>query len=94
VHLRRRQADAVVLDHRVDHVVDQFLHDRTGDLRAIDRPGLSPEDRVAHPRDLQNRHLVGIILSVPCQRWICIRTTSRMVIGSARGAGARSSGGC
>ena len=25
VHLRRRQADAVILDHRLDHVVDQLL---------------------------------------------------------------------
>ena len=27
VHLRRRQPDAVVLVHRLDHVVDQLLHD-------------------------------------------------------------------
>ena len=28
VDLRRRQPDAVVLDHRLDHVVDELLDDR------------------------------------------------------------------
>ncbi len=32
VHLRRRQADAVILDHRLDHVVDQLLDDGLADL--------------------------------------------------------------
>ena len=28
VHLRRRQPDAVILVHRLDHVVDELLHQR------------------------------------------------------------------
>ena len=35
VHLRRRQADAVVLDHRVDHVVDQLLNGALPDLARV-----------------------------------------------------------
>ena len=45
VHLRRGQTDAVILDHRVDHVVDQLLHDRAADLGLLERPRLRAQHR-------------------------------------------------
>ena len=56
VHLRRRQADAVVLVHGVDHVVDQLLHRRLLQLGAFDLPGARAQHRMAHAGDFQERH--------------------------------------
>ena len=39
VHLRRRQPDAVILVHRLDHVVDEFLHERIAKFGFLERPG-------------------------------------------------------
>ena len=57
VHLRRREADAVVLGHGVDHVVDQLLDDRAPDLGLLERPRFRAQHRMPHARDLQNRHI-------------------------------------
>ena len=38
VHLRRRQPDAGVLVHRLDHVVDELLQQRIAELVLLDRP--------------------------------------------------------
>ena len=38
VHLRRRQADAVILDHRLHHVVDELLDGRACGCRRVERP--------------------------------------------------------
>ena len=56
VNLRRRQADAVVLVHGVDHVVDQLLHRRLLQLGAFDLLRARAEDRMAHAGDFQERH--------------------------------------
>jgi hypothetical protein len=56
VHLRRREADAVVLGHRVDHVVDQLLSRGALDFRLVERPGLGTQHGMPHARDLQNSH--------------------------------------
>ena len=62
VHLRRGQTNAVILDHRLDHVVDQLLDDRIANVAALERPRLLAKHRVTHARDLQDRHIPGIIL--------------------------------
>ena len=56
VHLRRGKADAVVLGHRVDHVVDQLLDDAAPYLGLLQRPSLRAQHRVPHARDFQNGH--------------------------------------
>ena len=56
------EPDAVVLLHRLDHVVDESLNSRALDLSAIDGAGLGPKHGMAHARDFQNRHDPGIIL--------------------------------
>ncbi len=61
-HLRRGQTNAVILDHRLDHVVDQLLDDRIANVAALERPRLLAKHRVTHARDLQDRHIPGIIL--------------------------------
>ena len=38
VHLRRGEADALILGHRLEHVVDQLLDARRLDLADVDRP--------------------------------------------------------
>jgi 8-oxo-dGTP diphosphatase len=68
VHLRRRQTDAVILDHRVDHVVDQPLDHHALELGLLDRAGFRAQYRMAHARDLQNRHDRRIILCGTCDR--------------------------
>ena len=62
MNLRGRQADAVILDHRLDHVVDQLLDDRVADVGAVEGAGFLPQHRVAHPCDFQDRHSSQIIL--------------------------------
>ena len=64
VHLRRRQADAVILGHRVEHVVDELLHRRGLDIAPFDRPRFGPQHGMPHARDLQDGHDRGIILRV------------------------------
>ena len=63
VHLRRRQPDAVVLVHRLDHVVDELLDGRR-DLIAARSSGLrlGAQHGVAHARDFQNRHAEELYL--------------------------------
>ena len=56
VHLRRRQADAVVLVHRLDHVVDELLEARIPDLGTLDGAGGPPQHRVSHAGDLEDGH--------------------------------------
>ena len=56
VHLRRREPDPFVLDHRVDHVVDELLEGRRPDGGRIDLPRDLAEHGMSHARDLQNRH--------------------------------------
>jgi hypothetical protein len=63
VHLRTGQPDAVILAHRLDHVVDQFLHRRRRDVFRIEGLGLGPQDRVAKARHFQDRHVERIILA-------------------------------
>ena len=62
VDLGRRQADAVILDHRLDHVVDQLLDDGIADFAAIERASLLAQHGMPHPRDFQDRHIRQIIL--------------------------------
>ena len=64
VHLRRGQADALVLGHRLEHVVDQLLDARRLDLADVDRPRPRTQHRVAHVRNLQNRHRRIIVVQV------------------------------
>jgi hypothetical protein len=54
VDLRRRQPDAPVLVHGLDHVVDEALD--LGGLDVLDRLGGNPQDRVAEDCDFQNGH--------------------------------------
>ena len=61
VNLRRRQADTVVLVHGVDHVVDELLHRRVLQLRALDLPRAGAQHRMAHAGDLQQRHGVDYV---------------------------------
>ena len=56
MYLRRRQPDAVILMHRLDHVVDQLLHERVAEGRLVERLGALPEHGVPHARDFQDRH--------------------------------------
>ena len=56
VHLRRRQSHTVILVHRVDHVVDQLLHQRIVQIRLRHRSRPLPQNGMAHARDLENRH--------------------------------------
>jgi len=56
VHLRGRQADPLVLPHRLDHVVDELLERRRLDLGGLDLPRRFPQHRVPHVRDLQDGH--------------------------------------
>src|SRR6185369_9168912 len=51
VHLGGRQPRAVVLAHRLDHVVDEALHRGGAERRGIDALGDFPEHRMAEPRD-------------------------------------------
>ncbi len=64
VHLRRREPDPLVFDHRLDHVVDQLLEAGGPDFRRIERARLLPEHRMPHARDLEYRHAVPVRQSV------------------------------
>ena len=87
VDLRRRQADAVILDHRLDHVVDQLLDDRVADVGALEGARLRAQHRMAHARDLQDRHIRRIILVSACDEAAsCTPTTNRTPTASARAA--------
>jgi len=86
MHLRRRQTDATVLDHRVDHVVNQLLEFGRADVRGRQGAGFRAQHWMAHVRDFQNGHVhgnyTGSWRSSPCTL-----TTSRTRTVSARGAG-------
>jgi 8-oxo-dGTP diphosphatase len=56
VHLRRRQPDAAILDHRHDHVVNELLNRRGFDLAGIERTSFRAQQRMPHARDLQDGH--------------------------------------
>ena len=56
MNLRRRQADAVVLVHGIDHVVDQLLHRRILELGALDGTRPLAQNRMTHAGDFQQRH--------------------------------------
>ena len=62
VHLRRGKADATILDHRIDHVVDQLLNHRLLQSPRRAARGFRAQHRMAHARDFQDRHICGIIL--------------------------------
>ena len=62
VHLRRRQTDAVVLGHRVHHVVDEPLNRRALDAAPLDGLRPCPQHRMPHARDFQDGHSRRIIL--------------------------------
>ena len=55
--LRRRQADACIFVHGLEHVVDQALNARRPDLVRRNRSSLGTKHRVAHICHLQNRHV-------------------------------------
>jgi hypothetical protein len=56
VNLRSGEADALILAHRLEHVVDELLDARRRNFSGIDRSGAGAQDGVAHARDLQDRH--------------------------------------
>jgi hypothetical protein len=56
VHLRCREPDPVVFDHRLDHVVDQLLEGRRAHRRGIDLIRHLAQHGMPHARDFQNRH--------------------------------------
>ena len=60
VHLRRRQPDARVFVHRLEHVVDELLDDRRSDRLRRHRLRLGPQDWMPHAGDLQDGHAVII----------------------------------
>ncbi len=60
VHLRRREPDALILVHRLEHVVDELLDGSGADFGGIQRSSARPKHGVTHAGDLQNRHR-GII---------------------------------
>ena len=62
VHLRRRQADARILVHRLDHVIDELLELRRADLVLVDRARRLSKHRVTHAGHFQNGHLLDFIL--------------------------------
>ena len=68
VHLRRGEADALILGHRLEHVVDQLLDARRLDLADVDRPRTGTQHRVAHVRNLQNRHRRIIVVGYERRR--------------------------
>src|SRR5262249_34840089 len=104
VDLRRRQSDAVVLDHRLEHVVDEPLDRSALDLSAIDRPRTRAQHGMTHPRDLQNRHAIRLYiwrfgrLMIGSTGWPSPGFTprrARVSPGSARAAAGRSrAAGC
>ena len=55
------QADALVLVHRLEHVVDELLDSRRSNLAGIERARGGAKHGVSHARYLQNRH-AGIIV--------------------------------
>ena len=55
-YLRRRQADALGLDHRFEHVVNEFLEDALADLLQGNWLGDLPQHRCAELRNLEDRH--------------------------------------
>src|SRR5581483_131590 len=78
VNLRRGEADAVILGHRLDHVVDEPLHSGGLDLAAIERLSSAAQHRVAHASHLENRHRPGFYLtgeSRPSRLWSRLRQT-------------------
>ncbi len=56
VHLRPGQADAVVLVHRLDHVVDELLQQHVPQLRRLHGSRAFPQHGMSHARDFQNGH--------------------------------------
>jgi len=68
VDLRRGEADAFVLGHRLDHVVDQFLEDRGTDLGRIQFAGTRAQHGMAHACDFENRHRLLLQLRLPVKR--------------------------
>src|SRR4029450_9576538 len=56
VNLRSRKTDTVVLDHRLDHVVDQPLNGSMFDFWAFEGARLGAKHGMSHARDLQNGH--------------------------------------
>src|SRR5262245_39907257 len=48
VDLRRGEADALVLVHGLEHVVDELLKSRRAYLRRVDRTRTGAQDRVPH----------------------------------------------
>ena len=57
VYLRRGEADAVILVHGVDHVIDQFLDRRLLELGGFEFSGPRSQHRMPHAGDLQDGHL-------------------------------------
>ena len=56
VHLRGGQADAVVLAHRVDQIVDQSLDLRRFEFGTVERARPLAQDGMSQARDLQDGH--------------------------------------
>src|SRR6267143_6724039 len=55
-HLRRRQADTLDLDHRLEQVVNELLESALTDLLQKNRIGDLPQHRRAELRNLEDRH--------------------------------------
>ena len=50
------EADAVILVHRLDHVVDELLDDGVAEVRLLELPCAPAQNRVPHARDFEDRH--------------------------------------
>ena len=60
VHLRGGEADAVILLHRVDHVVDELLDGRGLEVRPLERTRPPAQDGMSHARHLEDGHVGGL----------------------------------
>ena len=65
MHLRCGQADPLILVHRVEHVVNEPLQRRLSDLRHVERPPSSAQERMSKARHLQYGHASQLYVSVP-----------------------------
>ena len=54
--LDRREAGAVGVVHRLDHVVDELLSNGCLDFGAIEGTCFGAQHRMAHARNLEDRH--------------------------------------
>ena len=56
MNLRTGQTDAVILVHRFDHIVDEFLHEWIPKIGFLDRTRARAQHGMSHARYLEDGH--------------------------------------